>query len=110
MYVIEAVRALTFNVVNCISARRRGGRVAECGGLLNRLGLFRFSRFNHLQSEDHYLVRANVLSFGCECSPLCSPPILTISTLRSPTLSTLARSFAPQFCNWKCRYAVLNIV
>ena len=36
MYVTEAVRALTSNVVNCKSARRRGGRVAECGGLLNR--------------------------------------------------------------------------
>ncbi len=36
MYVTEAVRALIPNVVNCSSARRRGGRVAECGGLLNR--------------------------------------------------------------------------
>jgi hypothetical protein len=32
----EAVRALIPNVVNCSSARRRGGRVAECGGLLNK--------------------------------------------------------------------------
>ena len=36
MYVTEAVRALTSNVVKWNSARRRGGRVAECGGLLNR--------------------------------------------------------------------------
>jgi len=36
MYMTEAVRALTADVVNCTSARRRGGRVAECGGLLNR--------------------------------------------------------------------------
>ena len=33
---IEAVTALIASVVNCSSARRRGGRVAECGGLLNR--------------------------------------------------------------------------
>ena len=36
MPVIEAVTALIPTVVNCTSARRRGGRVAECGGLLNR--------------------------------------------------------------------------
>ncbi len=35
MLTIEAVTALKPTVVNCISARRRGGRVAECGGLLN---------------------------------------------------------------------------
>jgi hypothetical protein len=35
-YLIEAVRARTSDVVKCSSARRRGGRVAECGGLLNR--------------------------------------------------------------------------
>src|ERR1039458_859123 len=52
---------------------RRGGRVAECGGLLNRLGLFRFNRFNRLQLGSNHLCRANVLSFGCDCSPLCSP-------------------------------------
>ncbi len=34
--VTEAVRALMSDVVNCYSARWRGGRVAECGGLLNR--------------------------------------------------------------------------
>jgi hypothetical protein len=31
---IEAVTGLRSTVVNCTSARRRGGRVAECGGLL----------------------------------------------------------------------------
>jgi len=35
MYVSKAVKALIRDVVNCTSARRRGGRVAECGGLLN---------------------------------------------------------------------------
>jgi len=34
MFTIEAVTALITTVVNCTSARRRGGRVAECGGLL----------------------------------------------------------------------------
>jgi hypothetical protein len=34
--VTGAAKALISNVVNCNSARRRGGRVAECGGLLNR--------------------------------------------------------------------------
>jgi hypothetical protein len=53
--------------------RRRGGRVAECGGLLNHLGLLRFSHFNRLQSGSDHLSRASVLSFGCKCSPLCSP-------------------------------------
>src|SRR5580765_2158415 len=33
---IEAVTALIPTVVKCSPARRRGGRVAECGGLLNR--------------------------------------------------------------------------
>ena len=32
----EAVTSHISGVVNCSSARRRGGRVAECGGLLNR--------------------------------------------------------------------------
>jgi hypothetical protein len=36
MPVIEAVTALISTVVNCNSARRRGGREAEGGGLLNR--------------------------------------------------------------------------
>ena len=49
--------------------------MAECGGLLNHPGLFRFSHFNHLQSGNDHLSRANMLSFGCECSPLCSPNI-----------------------------------
>ena len=36
MITIEAATALLPTVVNLTSARRRGGRVAECGGLLNR--------------------------------------------------------------------------
>ena len=36
MFAIEAVTALISAVVDCKSARRRGGRVAEGGGLLNR--------------------------------------------------------------------------
>ena len=36
MFTIEAVTALISAVVDCRSARRRGGRVAECCGLLNR--------------------------------------------------------------------------
>ena len=36
MFVIEAVTAFIPTVVNCSSARRRGGREAEGGGLLNR--------------------------------------------------------------------------
>ena len=36
MPVFEAVNSLLLTVVNCISARRRGGREAEGGGLLNR--------------------------------------------------------------------------
>jgi hypothetical protein len=36
MSVIEAVTAIILIVVNYTSARRRGGRVAEGGGLLNR--------------------------------------------------------------------------
>jgi hypothetical protein len=43
------------DVVDCYSARRRGGRVAECGGLLNHPGLFRFSNFNHLQLGSNHL-------------------------------------------------------
>jgi hypothetical protein len=34
MYAPEVVRALIPDVINWNSARRRGGRVAECGGLL----------------------------------------------------------------------------
>jgi hypothetical protein len=34
--VIEAATAFLSIVVNCSSARRRGGREAEGGGLLNR--------------------------------------------------------------------------
>jgi hypothetical protein len=34
MFVIEAVTAIISTVVNCSSARRRGGREAEGGGLL----------------------------------------------------------------------------
>ncbi len=33
---IEAVTAIIPIVVNCCKSSRRGGRVAECGGLLNR--------------------------------------------------------------------------
>jgi hypothetical protein len=36
MLMIEAVTVLIPTVVNCTSARRRGGREAEGGGLLNR--------------------------------------------------------------------------
>jgi hypothetical protein len=38
-----------YTVVNCNSARRRGGRVAECGGLLNRPRSYRFNLLNNLQ-------------------------------------------------------------
>ena len=47
--------------------------MAECGGLLNHLGLLRFNRFNRLQLGSNHLSRANVLPFGCDCSSLCSP-------------------------------------
>ena len=47
--------------------------MAECGGLLNHPRLFRFSHFNHLQLGRDQPSRANVLSLGCKCSPLCSP-------------------------------------
>ncbi len=36
MSAIEAVTALISVVIDCKPARRRGGRVAEGGGLLNR--------------------------------------------------------------------------
>ena len=35
-FCIEEVKSLMLTVVNCTSARRRGGREAEGGGLLNR--------------------------------------------------------------------------
>ena len=42
---------LVFPVVNCNSAHRRGGRVAECGGLLNVPRSYRFNLLNNLQME-----------------------------------------------------------
>ena len=33
---LEAVGPIILIVVNCFKSSRRGGRVAECGGLLNR--------------------------------------------------------------------------
>jgi hypothetical protein len=36
-------------VVNCRKSSRRGGRVAECGGLLNVPRSYRFNLINNLQ-------------------------------------------------------------
>ena len=46
MSMIEAVTAIIPIVVNCSSARRRGGRVAEGGGLLILPALFVLTDFH----------------------------------------------------------------
>ena len=46
MFAIEAVTALMSAVLDCRSTRRRGGRVAEGGGLLNLPALFVLTPLN----------------------------------------------------------------
>ncbi len=46
---IEAVTAMIPTVVNWCKSSRRGGRVAECGGLLNRPRSYRFNLLNNLE-------------------------------------------------------------
>jgi len=53
--------------------RRRGGRVAECGGLLNVPPHYRFNIFNNLQLGEGCSKWGPCASFGSLCSPHCSP-------------------------------------
>jgi len=73
MFVIEAVTAIISTVVNCSSARRRGGREAEGGGLLSLPRLIRFNLPQQLTDGSKALKWGVCASFGYICSPLCSP-------------------------------------
>ena len=83
--------------------------MAECGGLLNHLGLFRSSHFSHLQSGNDHLSRANVLSFGSQCSPLCSPAkARSDSFIRQLLCSALCSKFQIQVLQDLPLKSVLN--
>ena len=49
MFEIEAVTAILPIVVNWFKSSRRGGRVAECGGLLNSPRSYRFNLLKKLE-------------------------------------------------------------
>jgi hypothetical protein len=69
MSVIEAVTALIPTVVNWSSARWRGGREAEGGGLLSFPRLTGFNLPNNLQMGAGAPKWGDYASFGCICSP-----------------------------------------
>ena len=51
------------------TGRRRGGRVAECGGFLNVPRSYRFNLLNNLQMGVEALKRVALISLGHFCSP-----------------------------------------
>jgi hypothetical protein len=61
--------------------------VAECGGLLNHRGIFRFSHFNHLQSGRNRPNRATVLSFGGVMLPALLPTTIILFLIVSSTIA-----------------------
>ena len=64
MFEIEAVTAIIPIVVNWCKSSRRGGRVAECGGLLNVARSYRFNPSYNLQMVVSAPRWGEMLSFG----------------------------------------------
>lgn len=61
---VKDVRNNRRHRVRLMENRRRGGRVAEGGGLLNLPRICRFNLLNHLHVGAGALKLANVVSFG----------------------------------------------